>query len=124
MKLLSPLPFTNRIYYLYSIFSELAMPLPPVAIHYEAEHFPYTCDRCNTPVCERQTLLALALGVEEETLCINCLEAKEGVSQSVFLPKTKRYINNRACFKKPWDACLPYAQTCPLQATQQCPCQD
>jgi hypothetical protein len=116
--------FTNRIYYLYSIFSELAMTSPLVTIHLEAEHFPYTCDRCNAPVCERQTLLALALGIEEETLCIACLEASEGLLRGVFLPKTKRYIHSRTCFKKPWDACLPQAQTCPLHASGQCPCQD
>jgi hypothetical protein len=86
--------------------------------------FEYACDRCNAPVCERQTLIGLALGVEEETLCIACLEVQEGLAQDVFLPKTKRYIQSRDCFKKPWNAVAEQAKNCPLLPLGQCPCQD
>jgi hypothetical protein len=86
--------------------------------------FEYACDRCNAPVCERQTLIGLALGVEEETLCIACLEVQEGLAQDVFLPKTKRYIQSRDCFKKPWNAVVEQAKNCPLLPLEQCPCQD
>jgi hypothetical protein len=47
------------------------MTLPPVALlkiaidSEDTPFFEYACDRCNAPVCERQTLIALTLGVEE-----------------------------------------------------------
>ena len=121
----------SRYYYnLYSFLSELTMPLPPVTSLTIAEpfddsaFFEYACDKCNAPVCERQTLIGLALGVEEETLCIRCLEAQQDLEQAVFLPKTKRYIQSRDCFKKPWNAVAEQAQNCPLLPLGQCPCQD
>jgi hypothetical protein len=106
------------------------MTLPPVTSLTIVEHsenapfFEYACDRCNAPVCERQALIALALGVEEETLCMACLEIQEGLAQAVFLPKTKRYIQSRDCFKKPWNAVAEHAKNCPMLPLGHCPCQD
>jgi hypothetical protein len=106
------------------------MSLPPVtsitivSATESPSFFEYACDRCNAPVCERQTLIALALDVEEETLCIACLETQEGLTRDAFLPKTKRYIQSRDCFKKPWNAMAEQAKNCPLLPLGQCPCQD
>jgi hypothetical protein len=84
--------------------------------------FPYACDVCEAALCERLPLFSLANGLEEDTLCVACLSARLGVEPAVLVPKTKRYIQRRDCFRKPWNAIT--ADACPRIATGECPCQD
>ncbi len=83
--------------------------------------FEYSCERCQGLVCERMLLLALAHDVEE-TLCVDCLVNQLDVPTEAFLTKTKRYIQSRSCFRKPWNAVE--ASRCPKKDEGLCPCQD
>jgi hypothetical protein len=91
--------------------------MPDVAVSF----FDYTCDACGVPVCERQSLMNLALDEEESLLCLPCLAKQQGANPEALLATTKRYILSRDCFKKPWLAFNAYA--CPLLSVGQCPCQ-
>lgn len=83
--------------------------------------FDYRCDQCEALVCERMLLFALAHDVED-TLCLHCLIAREGIESTLFIHQTKSYIQSRSCFKKPWDAFD--ASACPLLEKKACLCQD
>jgi hypothetical protein len=84
--------------------------------------FPYRCDDCANPLCERMALYPLALDYEEETLCPQCLAQREGQPVEVLLPQLKRYIQSRDCFRKPWQA-VDTIQ-CPRLPEGTCQCQD
>lgn len=86
-----------------------------------ASFFDYQCDLCAAPVCERMTLINLALGYEETTYCLSCLAQEEGLEAGSLMKSTKAYIQSRDCFKKPWNK--TDASQCPLLAKQLCFCQ-
>jgi hypothetical protein len=67
-------------------------------------------------------LFSLAQGLEEEALCVNCLTQHLSIPAERWVPKTKRYIQSRDCFKKPWNAID--ADACPLKKSNACVCMD
>lgn len=70
------------------------------------------CCKCQAPLCLRQQVLNLALGEDEEVMCLECLAADNNKSRSELLENLATYIANRECFAKPW---LRYASVdfCP-----------
>lgn len=47
-------------------------------------------------------MLNLALGEDQEVMCLNCLAADNNKSSSELLENLAAYIANRECFAKPW----------------------
>lgn len=76
------------------------------------EEVPSTCCKCQGPLCLRQQVLNLALGEDEEVMCLNCLAADNNKSSAELLDSLATYIVGRECFAKPW---LRYASVdyCP-----------
>lgn len=60
------------------------------------------CFKCRAPLCLRQQVLNLALGEEEDFLCLRCLAQENGQTREVLLERTAAYVLSRDCFKKPW----------------------
>jgi len=79
----------------------------------------FPCDICERSLCERQQLIALALGYDEDTFCPHCLAQKQGIDLDTMLQSVVTYIHSRDCFKKPWVALANEA--CPLLTLNQ-PC--
>jgi hypothetical protein len=88
----------------------------------ESGFFEYVCDACAAPLCERETLYALALGYEEDTLCCDCLSEQESLPLDALLSSLQGYIQSRECFQKPWKAFEQQAQECPLLLRGTCVC--
>lgn len=87
-----------------------------------AAFFDYTCQGCGQSVCERQSLMNLALGYEEHLYCVPCLAQEEALPLPVLLVQVKAYIASRECFRKPWQRVA--AHQCPRLSSGHCPCQD
>ena len=64
---------------------------------------PSHCHSCGNALCLRQQVLNLALGEEEQVLCLACLAVDNGQSKEELLLSLAAYIVNRECFLKSWD---------------------
>lgn len=86
--------------------------------------FPYTCDSCTAPVCERGHIMNLALGLEEILLCVPCLAQHQGNAPDDLVETLYDYIQSRDCFKSPWEK--NPAHHCPhfIDADHTCYCLD
>jgi hypothetical protein len=60
------------------------------------------CTKCSKALCLRQQVLCLALGEDENLLCLTCLAAENAKSEGELLAGLKDYIAGRDCFKKEW----------------------
>jgi len=69
------------------------------------------CSSCRTHLCLRQQVLNLALGAEQDLLCLNCLARENGKSREQILEDLGPYVLSRECFSREWkkylsrDAC-------------------
>ncbi|CAN5203451.1 hypothetical protein BH11CYA1_BH11CYA1_32370 [soil metagenome] len=63
---------------------------------------PSTCCKCQAGLCLRQQVLNLALGEDQDLMCLNCLAADNNKSNTELLEGLAAYIANRECFAKPW----------------------
>jgi hypothetical protein len=66
------------------------------------DEVPSACCKCQAQLCLRQQVLNLALGEDQEVMCLNCLAADNNKSSSELLENLAAYIANRECFAKPW----------------------
>ena len=64
--------------------------------------FDYQCAQCDAAFCERIMLMNLALDIEDEQLCLNCLAQQENLAAQGFYEWILKYIFARDCFKTPW----------------------
>ncbi|MFN8615212.1 MAG: hypothetical protein U0003_04805 [Vampirovibrionales bacterium] len=64
--------------------------------------FPYACDACGTPFCERVNLMNVALGLTEQGYCLPCLAAQYQRTPSVMAEFCWQYVKARECFLDPW----------------------
>jgi len=60
------------------------------------------CCRCQAPLCLRQQVLNLALGTEEDLLCLGCIALENGKSREQMLADLGPYVVSRQCFEKEW----------------------
>jgi hypothetical protein len=72
------------------------------------------CPKCSAPICQRLYTLNLALGEEDNHLCINCLAALYNKDKNDFFEETFHYIASRECFLKAWHK-LKLKEECPNQ---------
>jgi hypothetical protein len=66
------------------------------------EGLPGQCLRCGRKLCLRQQVLNLALGVDDELLCLPCLAADNGKAPADLLASLGPYVQSRQCFYKEW----------------------
>ncbi len=60
------------------------------------------CHGCGKDLCLRQQVLNLALGSEQDLLCLACLAAEHGKSRAEMLADLGPYVVSRECFLKEW----------------------
>ena len=75
------------------------------------------CSECGAPICQRAFTINLALGYDEEQLCLNCLALKHEKSPTEIFELGFHYVQNRDCFRKAWlrqtnPASCPLPETC------------
>lgn len=63
---------------------------------------PRACDRCAQPLCLRQQVLNLALGMTEQMKCLRCLSIENERQAPELLSDLRDYIYGRECFAKQW----------------------
>jgi hypothetical protein len=70
------------------------------------------CFACAGNLCLREQILNLALGEEENLLCLFCLAQENGCEPEELLLRLKTYIESRDCFNKQWQKYVSSA-ACP-----------
>ena len=70
------------------------------------------CSSCRGPLCLRQQVLNLALGSEQDFLCLACLARDNGKSREQLLEDLGPYVISRECFAREWKKYLTSA-ACP-----------
>jgi len=60
------------------------------------------CARCRRELCLRQQVLNLALGAEQDLLCLTCLAQDNGNSREQMLANLGPYVISRECFAREW----------------------
>jgi hypothetical protein len=61
-----------------------------------------SCSSCGQPLCLRQQVLNLALGTEQDLLCLACLAKENGKTREEMLVDMGPYVLSRECFYKQW----------------------
>jgi len=61
-----------------------------------------TCCRCHSRLCLRQQVLNLALGADQDLLCLGCLAKENGKDRAQMLSDLGPYVVSRECFLKEW----------------------
>jgi hypothetical protein len=60
------------------------------------------CCRCHQGLCLRQQVLNLALGAEQDLLCLDCLAAENEKTGQDLLLDLGSYVVSRECFAREW----------------------
>jgi hypothetical protein len=60
------------------------------------------CSRCGKALCLRQQVLNLALGAEQDLLCLGCLARENSKEPGELLADLGPYVLSRECFAKQW----------------------
>ena len=63
---------------------------------------PRQCHNCGAALCLRKQVINLALGNDEEMLCLNCLGSDSRQKPAEVLSRLAEYIARRPCFSKEW----------------------